>query len=131
MRLFEPWEQLEEKEDRLRQEVNELPESQRKAYYSKQSTTLKDPDTYAALNWLFLGGFHHCYLEKYPLFVIELILLIIGITGLLLGYLNAIWIILLLVFFELPQLFFAQKIVRQHNYELSCHIVEEVRRGSP
>lgn len=129
MRLFEPLEHLEKKEDLLRQQVNALPQDQKKAYYKEQAEKLKDPDTYAALNWLFLGGIHHCYLGKYTLFLIEITLLVISIIGLVLGHSSAIYILIALILYELPQLFFSQKIARQHNYEVSCQIFNRVRRN--
>ncbi|HHX8477725.1 TPA: hypothetical protein ACVO16_004509 [Vibrio diabolicus] len=129
MRLFEPIEQLEKKEELLRSQVNSLPENQKKEFYELQSKRLKDPDTYATLNWFFLGGFHHCYLGKYALFALELTLLTVSIIGLVLGHSSALLILVLLVVYELPQLFFSQKIARQHNYKLSCEIFNDVRRG--
>lgn len=129
MRLFEPIEQLEKNEELLRNQVNLLPETQKKEFYERQSTKLKDPDTYATLNWFFLGGFHHCYLGKYGLFALELALLTISIIGLILGHTSAFIILALLVFYELPQLFFSQKIARQHNFNLSCEIFNDVRKG--
>ncbi|HAS8241415.1 TPA: hypothetical protein I7681_20665 [Vibrio vulnificus] len=129
MRLFEAIEQLEKKEELLRSQVNSLPENQKKEFYELQSKRLKDPDTYATLNWFFLGGFHHCYLGKYALFVLELTLLTVSIIGLVLGHSSALLILVLLVVYELPQLFFSQKIARQHNYKLSCEIFNDVRRG--
>ncbi|MCG9647701.1 hypothetical protein [Vibrio brasiliensis] len=128
MRLFEPIEQLEKNEDLLRSQVNSLPDDQKKEFYKRQSKRLKDPDTYATLNWFFLGGFHHCYLGKYSLFALELTLLTVSIVGLILGHSSALLILALLVIYELPQLFFSQKIARQHNYKLSCEIFNEVRR---
>lgn len=128
MRLFEPIEQLEKNEDLLRSQVNSLPDDQKKEFYKRQSKRLKDPDTYATLNWFFLGGFHHCYLGKYSLFALELSLLTVSIVGLILGHSSALLILALLVIYELPQLFFSQKIARQHNYKLSCEIFNEVRR---
>ncbi|MET2969346.1 hypothetical protein [Vibrio harveyi] len=128
MRLFEPIEQLEKQEELLRSQVNSLPEHQKKEFYERQSKSLKDPDTYATLNWFFLGGFHHCYLGKYALFALELILLIVSIVGFVLGHPSAFLILALLIIYELPQLFFSQKIARQHNYQLSCEIFNEVRR---
>ena len=128
MRLFEPIEQLEKNEDLLRSQVNSLPDDQKKEFYKRQSRRLKDPDTYATLNWFFLGGFHHCYLGKYSLFALELTLLTVSIVGLILGHSSALLILALLVIYELPQLFFSQKIARQHNYKLSCEIFNEVRR---
>ncbi len=129
MRLFEPLEQLEKNEELLRKQVNSLPETQKKEFYKLQSKKLKDPDTYATLNWFFLGGFHHCYLGKYALFAIELILLIVSISGFFLGHSSSLFILLLLAIYELPQLFFSQKIARQYNYSLYCKIFNEVRRG--
>ncbi|MET2896840.1 hypothetical protein ABXV22_00790 [Vibrio rotiferianus] len=129
MRLFEPIEKLEKQEELLRSQVNSLPEHQKKEFYERQSKSLKDPDTYATLNWFFLGGFHHCYLGKYALFALELILLIVSIVGFGLGHPSAFLILALLVIYELPQLFFSQKIARQHNYQLSCEIFNDVRRS--
>ncbi|MFZ3511859.1 hypothetical protein [Vibrio harveyi] len=129
MRLFEPIEQLEKQEELLRSQINSLPEHQKKEFYERQSKSLKDPDTYATLNWFFLGGFHHCYLGKYALFALELILLIVSIVGFVLGHPSAFLILALLIIYELPQLFFSQKIARQHNYQLSCEIFNEVRRN--
>ncbi|ASI94042.1 hypothetical protein [Vibrio rotiferianus] len=129
MRLFEPIEQLEKQEELLRSQVNSLPEHQKKEFYERQSKSLKDPDTYATLNWFFLGGFHHCYLGKYALFALELILLIVSIVGFVLGHPSAFLILALLIIYELPQLFFSQKIARQHNYQLSCEIFNDVRRS--
>ncbi|GAJ78978.1 membrane protein [Vibrio sp. JCM 18905] len=128
MRLFEPIEQLEYNEELLRKQVKLLPEAQKKEFYEQQSKKLKDPDTYATLNWFFLGGFHHCYLGKYGLFILELALLTISVIGLILGHSSALIILSLLVIYELPQLFFSQKIARQHNYQLSCEIFNNVRR---
>ncbi|MCA0937199.1 hypothetical protein LCL85_16785 [Vibrio alginolyticus] len=128
MSLFESIENLERNEELLRKQVSLLPESQRKEFYRRQSEELKDPDTYAALNWLFLGGFHHCYLGKYTLFAVELILLSVSIIGFVLGHPSALLILILLVAYELPQLLFSQKIARQHNYHVSCEIFNDVRR---
>ncbi len=127
MRLRESIEQLEEKEEVLRQQVKSLTDEQRKAYYTQLSKRLKDPDTYATLNWFFLGGLHHCYLRKYTLFAIEITLLIIGIIGIASGHTIAWLIIAGLFIYELPHLFFSQKIARQYNYDVSCEILKEVR----
>ena len=129
MRIFKLWEQLEKNEDLLRQRVNELPEEKKKIYYQLQATKLKDPDTYAALNWFFLGGFHHLYLGKYTLFIIEITLLIFCLIEFVLGYQSAVFILGAIVLYELPQLFFSQKIARQHNYDVSCEIFNDVRRN--
>ncbi|MDN3612783.1 hypothetical protein QWZ16_24865 [Vibrio ostreicida] len=123
MKIFESLDEIEQKENVLRQQVNALPEKQKMAYFSRQSKKIKDPDTYAALNWFFFGGFHHCYLGKYTLFLIEFFLLILGIVGLANGHYSAGLILAAIALYELPQLFFAQKIARQHNYQLSCEVL--------
>jgi len=129
MSIFEPLQELEKKEELFRQQLNGLSKEQRKAFYEVQSQKLKDPDTYAALNWLFLGGIHHLYLRKYALFAMELMLLTVSIIGFFLGHASSIYIIILLSVYELPQLFFSQKIARQYNYNLSCNILNEIQKS--
>ncbi|OOE73089.1 MULTISPECIES: hypothetical protein [Salinivibrio] len=129
MRFTQPIEALEAQETELKQQVNGLTQSQKKRFFAEQSRQLKDPDTYAALNWGFLGGIHHLYLRKYGLFVVECVLLVIAIIGLVLNQPYFGLILAGLVLFELPQLFFAQKIARQYNYHVSREIFEHIRRG--
>jgi len=130
MSIFQPLQELEKNEELLRVQLNALSKEQKKSFYAVQSKNLKDPDTYAALNWFFIGGIHHFYLRKYALFVTELILLTLSIIGLFLGYESAIYIIILLCIYELPQLFFSQKIARQYNYNMSCDLLNEVRQNN-
>ncbi|MGF1911776.1 hypothetical protein L4C38_20375 [Vibrio kasasachensis] len=126
MKFLESWDQLEEQEELLRQRVNSLNEEQRKRYYKIQAKKLKDPDTYASMNWFFLGGFHHLYLGKHILFAIEITLLLMSVISLYMGYELGIYILVILALYELPHLFFAQKIARQHNYEISSQIYNDV-----
>ncbi|WP_298445247.1 TM2 domain-containing protein [uncultured Ferrimonas sp.] len=128
MRILEPIEELEQQEEQLRAQVNALSSEQKKAFYQQQGKALKDPDTYAALNWLFLGGVHHFYLGKYRLFFIEIIILLCSGIAILQGYNEAIYMILAVVIYELPQLFFSQKIARQYNLERSTEIYNDIRR---
>lgn len=118
---------LEEKEELLRKQVAALPTDERKAFYKEQSEKLKDPDTYAILNYLFLGGFHHLYLEKYLWFFGELLALILSLFLIFSGEDFGFCILIAIAIIELPQLFFSQKIAREHNYQLSCHIVEKIK----
>ena len=126
MELRESLQQLEQKEALLNKKVQRLSDEQKRVFYREQSELLKDPDTYAALNWLFLGGIHHCYLGKYRLFAIEITLLIIAIIGFIVANPYAIYLLLLLALYEMPYLFFSQKIARQHNHEISCCIYDEI-----
>ncbi|RXJ74616.1 hypothetical protein CS022_03360 [Veronia nyctiphanis] len=127
MSIFESIEELEHKEEALAQDVRNLSDAERKLYYKAQTKQLKDPDTYASLNWTFIGGVHHLYLGKYLVFVIELFLLISAVAGLVMGYEIAVIVLIGLALFELPQLFFSQKIVRQKNYDISRAILEEIK----
>ncbi|SIN81731.1 hypothetical protein [Salinivibrio sp. ES.052] len=129
MRFTQPIEALDAQEEALRKQVNGLTQSQKKRYFAEQTRQLKDPDTYAALNWAFLGGFHHLYLRKYRLFIVECTLLVIAVIGLVMSQPYFALILVGLVLFELPQLFFAQKIARQYNYHVSRKIFEYVRCG--
>ena len=126
MQYLQPWDELEDQEEQLRSRVNALTTEQKKNYYRQQAVQLKDPDTYASLNWLFLGGFHHLYLKKYRLFAIEFSCLIMAIIGLFLGFHYVVYLLIAIAIFELPQLFFSQKIARQYNYQVSSELLKKI-----
>jgi len=42
-----------------------LPDAQRAEFYRKSGKKIRDPDTYAALNWFFVIGLHHFYLRRW------------------------------------------------------------------
>ena len=56
---------VEQTEEELRVLARQLREPQRKAFYQTLARELKDPDTYAVLNFFFVAGLHHIYLKKY------------------------------------------------------------------
>ncbi|WP_024954019.1 membrane protein [Sulfurospirillum arcachonense] len=116
-------------EDILREKVQNLPDNLKKQFYEKIEKEIKDPDTYAVLNWLFLTGIHHLYLKKWLKGAINLILFIVGIVllfdeniyfGVGIGILVAIFII------ELNELFQSQIIVHNYNNEVTQKILEEL-----
>ncbi len=47
-------EEVDKEEELLRARVNKLSDSNRKSFFSKVKKRIKDPDTYATLNWFFL-----------------------------------------------------------------------------
>ena len=51
-------------ENKLREQVAALSVEQKRKYYAQELKHIKDPDTYAALNWIFVMGLHHFYLGK-------------------------------------------------------------------
>ena len=55
---------VDNEEEALRSEINHLPDELRAQFYNEVKNKIKDPDTYAALNWFFICGLHHFYLGK-------------------------------------------------------------------
>jgi hypothetical protein len=51
-------------DEKIREEVSSLYDDMRAQFYKSADRALKDPDTYAVLNWLFLTGLHHFYLKE-------------------------------------------------------------------
>jgi len=48
---------LRQEEEQLREQTSLLNSEQKKRYYALEVTQVKDPDTYAALNWAFLPDY--------------------------------------------------------------------------
>lgn len=109
-----------EREESIRTRVTQLSAHHQREYYHSFSKSLKDPDTYAVLNYLFLGGLHHFYLRRWVRGGVNLALFVAGVAMLLQGhgYLG-LGLILLVTLVELPALFFAQNIVAKYNNDLS------------
>ena len=106
-------------EERLRLAVRELSASARNQFYTQLERQVKDPDTYAVLNYLFISGLHHFYLGNWWRGLINLAVFVAAIV---LMFTNNLWlgIILLLTITiaELYALFHSQLIVREHNNRL-------------
>ncbi len=127
MNIFESTRQLETKENSLRYQVQALDDARRRYFFDEQSQRVKDPDTYAVLNWFFIGGIHHFYLRQYGLFLGEVCCLVLAVIALSIGIAFGWFLVAMLLLVELPQLFYAQKIVRQYNYHISTQILCEAR----
>ena len=125
---------VEEQEEKLRASVRELNESERKFFFKSFSKQVKDPDTYAVLNFFIITGLHHFYLKKYIRGSINLSFFLLAIVklfsfqedGLWLGHIG-ILIVMLLVLIEIPSLFRSQIIVKDYNNRLSKKILLETR----
>ena len=116
-------EEVAQKEDELRSEISTLNEEHRKSFYKSFSNNLKDPDTYAVLNFFFITGLHHFYLGNHIQGSINLSGLLAGVI-LMLGGIEGPWllglsIIMLIILIELPALFRSQIIVKNYNNLLS------------
>lgn len=103
-------------EEALRLRARALSDADRKAYFRAFRSEIKDPDTYAVLNWFFLAGLHHMYLGQWLRGGVNLSLMIIGIV-LLFGALYFLGIAIIAGIFciELMALFRSQTIVAHYN----------------
>ncbi|WP_290573626.1 TM2 domain-containing protein [Idiomarina sp.] len=119
--------ELSDREEHLREQIRQLSDEQRKHYYRLERQQLKDPDTYAVLNYFFIAGLHHFYLGRTNRGLINIALMVVGL--LLLPLFAPLGVILLITVFivELPQLFKSQRIVYAHNLDLMDDILETVR----
>ena len=111
-------------EDEHRNQVTALSTEQRQRYYRLEQKHLRDPDTYAALNW-FLVGLHHFYLGRYWRGAINIAVVVLGLMSLPPGLLLIAAVFLV----ELVQLFRSQSIVKRFNLATMRRLLDEVQRG--
>ncbi len=121
-------EMLRQEEEALREQIYQLSAAQKKQYYALEVAQVKDPDTYAALNWAFVAGLHHFYLGRWLRGLFNIVLMISGVIL----YFATQWSLIggsLVVFvfvIELPQLFNSEKIVHIHNNQLMKRLIKQV-----
>lgn len=112
-------EEVEAEEESLREAIRELSDDQRAEFYRQAGKAVKDPDTYAALNWFFITGLHHFYLGRWQWGLVDIGALLVAIGCFSAGL---IWVgvgLLLIVYsWELWQLFRSQIIVQDRNNRL-------------
>ena len=123
-------EDIEQKEELLADKVRILDGEQKRKYYEQQVKRIKDPDTYASLNYCLILGLHHLYLGKLNTFLVEtgilIIAILLAISEICVFGIIGMLAILTIVGYQLIQLFFSQRIVRYFNYEQSCAIYNEI-----
>ncbi len=78
-------EQVEQRQEQLREQIALLPQEQRKHFYQRWQKQVKDPDSYAVLNYLLLAGLHHFYLGKWLRGAVNLLISILAILLVALG----------------------------------------------
>jgi len=103
-------------EENIRNKVRGLPDEARLAFFSASELELKDPDTYATLNYIFIAGLHHFYLGKWRYGLVNITLFWAGIAIFFLysaglGAMLVVGVTLL----ELYEMFQAQLMVQHHN----------------
>ena len=116
-------EQLKHEQDKLRDQINGLPSPLRKHYYEREQHVLRDPDTYAVLNYFFVCGLHHFYLGKAKHGLINVLVMALGIIF---WQFYGFVLVVLVILIELPQLFRSQNIVAQHNLAVRQQLLVEV-----
>ncbi len=121
-------EEVDEHEEKLRLMVRDLPDEKRRQFYALAKKKLKDPDTFAVLNYLFITGLHHFYLGKwfrgavnFAGFVMALILPFMGKDLLGLG------IFLAIVASEMYALFHSQIIVQDYNNKVMENTLQQLQ----
>lgn len=116
---------VEQREERIRQQISELPDEDRSRLYKEAEKKLKDPDTYATLNYFFIAGLHYFYLGKWRAGILAIALFW---TGIVLLFTDAMWLGIALIagvtLVEFYELFKSQLIVQEHNN----HVLEELYR---
>lgn len=116
---------LQEAEE-LRHKIGSLSNEQRAHYFSRLKTHLKDPDTYATLNWLFLAGLHHFYLGNFLQGLINLCVMLAGIALCFLSPILGASVIGLIFLIELPALFRSQIIVEHDNNQRGLQLYQQI-----
>lgn len=117
-------------EEALRQRVRDLPDPARAQFYAEVGARLRDPDTYAVLNFSLICGIHHLYLRRYALWLFELVLGVLGIVLLVTPWLPAgVALIAALFIAELYCLFRAQLIVQDYNNRVMREVLAGVSGG--
>lgn len=122
--------EVQEKEDSIRTLVRELPDDGRLMFFKETEKKLKDPDTYATLNYIFIAGLHHFYLGKWGRGLVNIVIFWVGVTLLFTDYVGVgVIIIMALSIFELYELFNSQTIVQKHNNNLMEEIYRSIHKA--
>lgn len=117
-----------EREEALRQEIRQLSDSQRKHFYREFNQRIKDPDTYATLNYLFVAGLHHFYLGKLAWGVFDILVFAAGLVLIFSGSIGVgVAIIVAITVVELKALFQSEAIVLDYNNRLMEELLAELQ----
>jgi TM2 domain-containing membrane protein YozV len=116
-------------EECIRRLVRELPDEKRALFFKQAEKHLKDPDTYATLNFLFIAGLHHFYLGKWIRGSINLFIFLIGVVLLFTGLaFTGVLLLVVISAIELKALFKSQIVVQDYNNGVMEAIYREIIR---
>lgn len=123
--------QVRAEEEQLRRLVRELSDSKRAEFFRMFNQQVKDPDTYAVMNYLLITGIHHFYLRKWFRGAINLFIFCAALG---LMFSGLVWpgiiIIGVVVVSELYALFRSQLIVQDYNNQLMRHLLDTIKNKS-
>ncbi|ALQ51311.1 hypothetical protein [Nitrosomonas ureae] len=123
-------EAVQEEEERLRKLVRELPDDKRLQFFQQVETDLKDPDTYATLNFLFIAGLHHFYLGKWFRGLVNLSIFFLGVILLFTpAVILGVFLLLAVTIIELKALFNSQIVVQEYNNDVMERIYRALIRS--
>ncbi|SEQ13679.1 hypothetical protein [Nitrosomonas ureae] len=123
-------EAVQEEEERLRKLVRELPDDKRLQFFQQVETDLKDPDTYATLNFLFIAGLHHFYLGKWFRGLVNLSIFLLGVILLFTpAVILGVFLLLAVTIIELKALFNSQIVVQEYNNDVMERIYRALIRS--
>jgi len=115
-------------EESLRVDVAALPDEQRKQFYAIVKKNLKDPDTFAVLNYLFVTGLHHFYLGYWLRGTINVIAFIGGISLIASGlWTIGLGVIVGVSVLEVYALFRSQLIVQDYNNQVMRNNLQKMK----
>lgn len=115
-------------EERLRVEVRKLTDAQRQQFYALAQPRIKDPDTYAAMNYLFVAGLHHFYLGQWLRAILTPLLYLLGLAMLFDDSTRwpGVALIVAITVLELYELFRSQVIVQHFNNQAIARVLDEI-----
>jgi TM2 domain-containing membrane protein YozV len=120
-------ETVQEKEESIRKLVRELSDEKRLIFFTESEKKLKDPDTYATLNYIFIAGLHHFYLGQWLFGLINICVFWAGAVMLFTGYLYVgVFFIIAVSILELYGLFRSQVIVQDYNNAVMEKIYRDI-----
>lgn len=105
-----------------------LSDDQRRRFYDIANPRLRDPDTYAVLNWSLLAGMHHFYLGRWLRGSATLLCFIGGVAALFSDPLRwpALLVLCVILVIELSELFRSHTIVQDHNNRMMARALDEL-----
>ena len=126
---MESKEAIQQKEEHIRQLVRALPDHKRLRFFKETEKKLKDADTYATLNFIFIAGLHHFYLGKWERGLTNIVIFFAGVVMLFTGLIViGIFMLIAITIIELYALFRAQLIVQDYNNNIMEVIYHDIKK---